>query len=47
MLNFRFLSSTQIIFGRDTENLVGAEVKKYADKVLLHYGEAASRNRVI
>ena len=38
MLNFRFLSSTQIIFGRDTENLVGAEVKKYADKVLLHYG---------
>jgi alcohol dehydrogenase YqhD (iron-dependent ADH family) len=38
VLNFRFLSSTQIIFGRDTENLVGAEVKKYADKVLLHYG---------
>ncbi len=38
MDNFRFLSPTEIIFGKDTENLVGEQVKRYASKVLLHYG---------
>jgi len=36
--NFIFQNPTRIIFGKGTENLVGAETKKYADKVLLHYG---------
>ena len=38
MLNFRFLSPTEIIFGKDMQKLVGAETKKYANKILLHYG---------
>ncbi|HHU49160.1 MAG: iron-containing alcohol dehydrogenase [Caldicoprobacterales bacterium] len=38
MNNFTFQCATKIIFGRDTEHQVGAEVKRYADKVLLHYG---------
>jgi len=36
--NFIFKNATKIIFGKDTENLVGSEVKLYADKVLLCYG---------
>jgi len=38
MQNFRFLSPTEIIFGKDTQSVVGTETKKYSDKVLLHYG---------
>lgn len=38
MKNFEFLSPTKIIFGRGVEERVGAETKKYAAKVLLHYG---------
>ena len=38
MNNFTFQSATKIVFGRDTELQVGAEVRKFADKVLLHYG---------
>lgn len=38
MDNFTFVSPTKIIFGRDTENQVGSEVKQYGNKVLLHYG---------
>ncbi|MBC2581397.1 iron-containing alcohol dehydrogenase [Clostridium sp. DJ247] len=38
MENFTFKSATKIIFGRDTENVVGSEVKKYSTKVLLCYG---------
>jgi alcohol dehydrogenase YqhD (iron-dependent ADH family) len=38
MENFRFHNSTEIIFGKETEDSVGGEVKKYADTVLLHYG---------
>jgi alcohol dehydrogenase YqhD (iron-dependent ADH family) len=38
MNNFTFRSATKVIFGRDTEHQVGAEVKKFAGKVLLHYG---------
>ncbi len=37
MENFDFTNPTKIIFGRGTENRVGAEVKPY-QKVLLHYG---------
>lgn len=38
MQNFEFLSPTKIIFGRGAENHVGAETKKHANRVLLHYG---------
>lgn len=38
MDNFIFNNPTKIIFGKDTESLVGQEIKKYANKVLLHYG---------
>ena len=38
MENFRFHNSTEIIFGKETENSVGREIKKYADTVLIHYG---------
>lgn len=38
MENFVFKNATKIIFGKDTEKLVGSEVKQYADKVLLCYG---------
>ncbi|NLC45372.1 MAG: iron-containing alcohol dehydrogenase [Clostridiales bacterium] len=38
MNNFIFQSPTRIIFGKDSENQVGAEVKKFTKKVLLHYG---------
>ncbi|HHW10427.1 MAG TPA: iron-containing alcohol dehydrogenase [Firmicutes bacterium] len=38
MENFRFLSSTQIIFGRGSHHEVGPETGKYSRKVLLHYG---------
>jgi alcohol dehydrogenase YqhD (iron-dependent ADH family) len=38
MNNFTFHNATRIIFGKDTEQQVGEQVKKYTDKVLLHYG---------
>lgn len=38
MNNFTFQNSTKIIFGKNTENSVGEETKKYGSKVLLHYG---------
>jgi alcohol dehydrogenase YqhD (iron-dependent ADH family) len=38
MENFVFNCSTNIIFGKGTENQVGEEVKKYGKTVLLHYG---------
>ncbi|MDR0308180.1 MAG: iron-containing alcohol dehydrogenase [Chitinispirillales bacterium] len=41
MENFVFQNKTKIIFGRDTENQVGEEVKAYSSKVLLHYGTAS------
>ncbi|MDG5813556.1 iron-containing alcohol dehydrogenase [Chitinispirillales bacterium ANBcel5] len=40
MENFVFQNRTKIIFGRDSDSEVGAEVKAYADKVLLHYGSS-------
>jgi alcohol dehydrogenase len=38
MENFRFCNPTAIIFGRDTERLVGAETKKRGRRVLVHFG---------
>lgn len=38
MQNFTFKNATKIIFGRETEKTVGAEIKEYADKVLFVYG---------
>ena len=38
MQNFRFICPTDFIFGKDAENAVGEEIKKYGKKVLLHYG---------
>ncbi len=38
MENFRLYLPTKIIFGRGTENDVGAEVARYSKKILLHYG---------
>lgn len=35
MLNFVFQNATKLIFGKKTEYQIGAEAKKYADKVLL------------
>jgi len=38
--NFVYYNPTKVIFGRDTENTVGEEMKKYGSKVLVHhYGE--------
>jgi len=38
MENFTFRNVTRIIFGKGTENRVGAETAKYGSKILLHYG---------
>lgn len=38
MENFIFQNATKIIFGKDTENKVGSETKKFSSRVLLHYG---------
>ncbi|MBE3035882.1 MAG: iron-containing alcohol dehydrogenase, partial [Candidatus Atribacteria bacterium] len=38
MENFVFQNTTKIIFGKGTEKSAGAEIKKYSNKVLLHYG---------
>ena len=38
MENFEFQNPTKILFGRGTEEKVGAEVATYSKKVLLHYG---------
>ena len=41
MENFTFQNATKIIFGKDTEEQVGTETKRFSDKVLLHYGEGS------
>lgn len=38
MLNFDLHIPTRILFGRDTQKEIGALLKPYAKKVLLHYG---------
>lgn len=41
MENFVFHNPTKIIFGKGEEERVGNEVKKYADKILFHYGSSS------
>ena len=41
MENFEFLCPTKVIFGKDSEQKAGTEVKKYSNKVLLHYGKGS------
>jgi hypothetical protein len=38
MQNFVFRNPTKIVFGRGTENQVGAEVAAYSKRILLHFG---------
>ena len=38
MENFIFQNTTRIIFGKNTEFEVGIETKKFAQRILLHYG---------
>lgn len=38
MLNFEYDNKTKIVFGKNTEDQVGALTKLYGKKVLLHYG---------
>jgi alcohol dehydrogenase YqhD (iron-dependent ADH family) len=39
MENFSFENKTKIVFGKGAENEVGSEVKKFADRILIHYGK--------
>ncbi len=41
MENFTFKNATKIIFGKNTENQAGSEIKKYGSRVLLHYGSGS------
>lgn len=43
MINFEYSSPTRIIFGKGTQLSVGAEIKKYGKKVLLHYGGSSAK----
>jgi len=38
MKDFTFQNQTKIIFGRNAEEKLGEEIKKYSQKILLHYG---------
>jgi len=38
MRNFNYKNETEIIFGKNTEEKIGKEIKKYTNKILLHYG---------
>ncbi len=42
MNKFEFYSPTKVIFGKDVENSVGSEIKKWGgSKVLIHYGSGS------
>lgn len=41
MENLTLYNPTNIFFGRNVEDKVGEEIKKYGSKVLLHYGEGS------
>jgi alcohol dehydrogenase YqhD (iron-dependent ADH family) len=43
MQNFVFRNPTKIVFGRGTENGVGAEAAAYSKRVLLHFGGGSVR----
>ena len=38
MINFEFQNTTKIYFGKGAEKGIGEKIKKYGNKVLLHYG---------
>ena len=38
MRNFNYKNGTEIIFGKNSEEKVGHEIKKYTNKILLHFG---------
>jgi alcohol dehydrogenase YqhD (iron-dependent ADH family) len=38
MENFTYQNPTKIVFGKDAQNQVGAEVSRFSKKILLHYG---------
>ncbi|HML48740.1 MAG TPA: iron-containing alcohol dehydrogenase, partial [Clostridia bacterium] len=38
MRNFDFYSPARLLFGKGTENQIGALLKPHCSKVLLHYG---------
>src|SRR5208283_3910296 len=42
MQNFVFHIPTKIVFGRGTENQVGAECAAYSRRVLLHFGSGGA-----
>jgi alcohol dehydrogenase YqhD (iron-dependent ADH family) len=42
MQNFEYYNRTRIIFGKETETRVGAEIAQYAKKVLLHHSGGSS-----
>ena len=41
MQNFRFYAPTEVIFGRDVENITGETAAKYGTKALLVYGKGS------
>ena len=41
MKDFEFSMPTKIIFGRGVEKKIGQEIKKYAQKILFHYGSGS------
>lgn len=41
MENVTLYNPTNIFFGKDIEEKVGEEIKKYGNKILLHYGEGS------
>jgi len=41
MEDFTFQCKTKFIFGKNTENQVGDETKKYSSNILLHYGKGS------
>ena len=43
MQNFEFRNPTKIVFGRGTENQVGAEAAAYSKRILLHFGGGSAR----
>jgi alcohol dehydrogenase YqhD (iron-dependent ADH family) len=43
MDNFDFRNPTKVVFGRETENRVGAEAAAYARRILLHFGGGSVR----
>lgn len=43
MINFEYTCPTRVIFGKGTQACTGKEVKKYGNKVLVHYGGSSAK----